>query len=94
VSIADYGALISSAQETFFLLFVAFPLKILLLCFWQQRVTCNRFLLQFNVVIILVMPSDLNTVVDKVIFWQLFDSILRPAKKPNIVGSVTLSTLQ
>ena len=73
-----------------FLLFHTLPLKILLLCFWQQRVTCNRFLMQFNIGVILVMLHDLNTVIDKVIFWQE-DRFLCPAKKTNILGSVTLA---
>ena len=48
--------------------------------------------MQFNIGVILVMLRDLNTVIDKVIFWQA-DRLLRPAKNTNISGSVTLATL-
>ena len=68
------------------------PFKILLLCFWQRRVTCNHFRMQCNIAVILVMLRDLNTVIDKVIFWQ-GHRLLRPAKNTNILGSVTLATL-
>ena len=46
--------------------------------------------MQFNIGVILVMLRDLNTVIDKVIFWQE-DRLLHPAKKTNILGSVTLA---
>ena len=69
--------------ETVFSLFFALPFKILLKL-RHRRVTCNRYRLQLDFVLIFVMLRYLNAMVDKVIAWWLDTTVVRSAKEQRI----------